>query len=106
MKDELSVKICRSERNSSVLLRGTRVILPSSIVRNFLDQIHEGHLGAKQMISLIQTCVFWIGYSSDVKDYVKRCAACTVHQTQPDNNNNKSLFNQWKTIFKYKFELK
>ena len=84
MRDELSVKLCSSTPDSAVLMRGDRIILPNSLVIDFLDQLHEGHLGIKKMISLIQSCAFWIGYSKDVKEYIKRCAACTVHQTQAD----------------------
>ena len=79
MKDELSVKVCSRDGKDIVIMKGNNVVMPHSLVREFLDQIHEGHIGTKQMIALIQSCVFWIGYTKDVKEYLKRCSACNIY---------------------------
>ena len=40
-------------------------------------------MGTLKMKQLIQSYVYWPGYSKDIDEYVRRCAACTVH-SQPE----------------------
>jgi len=85
-RDELSLKSCSHDvsENDFVLMKGNRVVLPSSLVSSFLDQIHSGHIGSSKMKSLTQSCAYWTGFSNDIDNYVHRCQSCTVFQRTAD----------------------
>ena len=83
--EEITKKECQlNNDNSIVLLKGDRVIIPKSMQKIVLDQAHEGHLGSKKMKEILRTYTFWLGFSRDVEDYVKRCDSCIVYQRTGD----------------------
>ena len=59
-------------------------MIPTALVPQLLEQLHEGHIGSKKMKQTLQAYAFWPGFSKDVDNYVRRCDACTIHQTRSD----------------------
>ena len=83
-RDELSLKLCSDSPDSTVVMKGHRVILPSCVVNAFLEQVHDGHIGSSKMKALIQSCAYWPGFSKDIEHHVQRCQSCTVYQKTVD----------------------
>ena len=49
------------------------VIVPSSLRCNFLEKIHEPHLGIVKSKILTKTLVYWPNYNNDVKAMCQQC---------------------------------
>ena len=82
---ELSMKLCRvAEPDSKVVLRGDRIIIPSTLRKEVMQQVHEGHMGAQKMKDVIRAYAYWPGYSRDIEEFVKHCDACTTFQVRGD----------------------
>ena len=75
VRDELSVA-------EGLLLKGSKIIIPSSMRKEILTQIHEGHLGIEKCQRRARDCVFWPGISVEIKDMVKSCQLCLIYSSQ------------------------
>ncbi|XP_022807438.1 uncharacterized protein K02A2.6-like [Stylophora pistillata] len=73
VKEELT--ICSS---SSVLIRGTRIIVPEALQQTVIDLAHEGHQGITKTKSLLREKVWFPGINDAVEKKVKSCLACQV----------------------------
>ena len=80
-RDELSVK---HNGELSVLFKGSRVVLPSSLRQEFIQQVHEGHLGSTKMKEVIRRCAYWPGFSNDIDEFCRRCSSCQIFSDNPD----------------------
>ena len=58
-----------------LLTKGPRLLIPSTLRKKVLEQIHEGHLGIKSACSK-QDSVFWPGTSNDICETVEKCGIC------------------------------
>ena len=56
------------------------IVVPSDLRSQFLDKIHEPHLGIVKSKCLAKSLVHWPGYSSDVKMICKQCEQCRENQ--------------------------
>ena len=77
-RDEITVK---ESNGLKLLFKGNRLIMPSSLVQDFLTQIHEGHIGLTKMKDIVRSTAYWQGYCADVENFVKRCSACSMFET-------------------------
>ena len=59
-----------------LLMKGDRLVIPKSLVRNVLEAAHEGHPGKESMTRQLRQSVWWLGMTSDVKEYVGSCTPC------------------------------
>ena len=71
IKDELTV--CSSY---SVILRGTRIIVPETLQLRVVNLAHEGHQGIVKTKSLLREKVWFAGIDPLVEETVKSCLAC------------------------------
>ena len=55
---------------------GARLIIPSTLRRKVLEQIHEGHLGIEKCMLKARDSVFWPGISNDIRETVGKCGIC------------------------------
>ena len=60
-----------------LITKGARLLIPSTLRKKVLEQIHEGHLGIEKCMLKARDSVFWPGISSDICDaknveFVKR----------------------------------
>ncbi|XP_037515404.1 uncharacterized protein LOC119391827 [Rhipicephalus sanguineus] len=68
--DELSV--CEG-----ILLKGLRIVIPSSLRPAVLTLLHEGHQGINRTNALARESVWWPGISADIASLVANCEQCT-----------------------------
>ena len=65
-----------------VLLKGSRVMIPTSMRSELLDLIEEGHLGIEKEKRRARGAVYWPGRNEAIKLRVNKCATCLTHQYQ------------------------
>ena len=59
-----------------VLLKGKRVIVPSSLRAEMLDRIHEGHMGREKCKRRARDHVYWPNMNQAIDDLVEKCSTC------------------------------
>lgn len=64
--------------NDKILLRGTRIVIPASLVDRTLELAHEGHPGMSVMKKRLRTKVWWPKMDTDIDSYVKKCKGCML----------------------------
>jgi len=62
-RDELSVQ-------DGIVLRGERVVIPSSMRADMKRRIHAGHLGINSCLRRARDVVFWPGMSSEIRQFI------------------------------------
>ena len=68
----------------NVLLRGTRVIIPKTLVPKILNVGHEGHLSAASMKAKLRRSVWWTTMDKDIEHWSDTCEGCRlVRKTSP-----------------------
>ena len=73
-KDELSVE-------DGLVLKGERVLIPTTMRSYILQNIHAGHHGMEKCKLRAKTCVYWKGINADIERTVKTCSACQTNQS-------------------------
>jgi len=68
-RDEISVM-------NGVLMKGMRIIIPKSLHKEVLSQIHFAHLGIEKCKLRAHDSVFWPNISKDIDDLVSNCHVC------------------------------
>ena len=53
-----------------------RLLIPSTLRRKVLEQIHDGHLGIEKCMLKARDSVFWPGISNDIHETVEKCEIC------------------------------
>ena len=72
-KDEFS--LCQG-----LLLKGDRIVIPSSMRLEILESLHSGHLGIEKTRKRLADSVWWPNAWKQVEDLVKNCRICCSHQ--------------------------
>ena len=62
--------------HDGVILYEDRVVVPSSLRRIVLENLHSAHQGVSSMILRAQSIVFWPGMTYDVQQIRSRCFEC------------------------------
>ncbi|XP_060078268.1 uncharacterized protein K02A2.6-like [Ylistrum balloti] len=60
-----------------LVLRGTRLVIPTALRRKCVELAHQGHLGIVGTKQL-RTKVWWPRMDKDVENYVKACHGCQI----------------------------
>ncbi|PIC40405.1 hypothetical protein B9Z55_011757 [Caenorhabditis nigoni] len=76
IKDSLSVA-------QECLMFGDRVVVPKSLQRAVLKQLHEDHPGMVRMKQMARAFVYWPRMAEDVEEAVAECKACQIHEKTP-----------------------
>ena len=66
---------------NGIVLKGERVVIPTTMRREILGIIHESHLGMVRCKQLARDIVYWPGLSKQIEDLVSRCEACQTHRS-------------------------
>ena len=61
-----------------LVLRGTRIVIPTQMRDRVLDLAHEGHPGIVAMKSLIRKKVWWPEMDKSIEKFCKSCFGCQV----------------------------
>ena len=60
-----------------LLLKGEKVIVPRSMQKPIIEQIHQkSHLGINKCINRLKDVFFWSGMSAQIKDIISQCSIC------------------------------
>jgi transposase InsO family protein len=62
---------------------GDRPIIPPSLRRRVLEDLHEGHPGISRMQALARSQCFWPGIYNEISSFVKRCENCAMNADAP-----------------------
>ena len=64
-----------------LILKGTRIVIPSKQCQAILKIIHEGHLGLNQCKLRAKETVYWPGLNTELEDLVLNCELCLKYST-------------------------
>ncbi|KAK3100621.1 hypothetical protein FSP39_022706 [Pinctada imbricata] len=64
-------------------LWGIRIIVPPSLRKKILKELHQGHIGIVKTKSLARSYVWWPGIDTDIENYCKKCEGCQLVKTAP-----------------------
>ncbi|KAG7294716.1 hypothetical protein JYU34_022785 [Plutella xylostella] len=60
-----------------------RIVIPGTLHKKILEEIHEGHLGINKMKNLSRNYVYWSTLDRDIEDICKMCSACRAVRDAP-----------------------
>ena len=63
---------------NGLITKGARLLIPSTLQRKVMEQIHDGHLGIEKCMLKARESVFWPGISNDICEAVEKCGICQV----------------------------
>ena len=75
-KDELTLE-------QGCLLWGTRVVIPTSLQKEVLKELHETHPGITKMKALARSYVWWPKIDVDIERMVSLCKVCQSMRSNP-----------------------
>ena len=61
---------------NGLITKGARLLIPSTLRKKVLEQIHDGHLGIEKCMLKARDSVFWPGISNDIHETVEKCGIC------------------------------
>ena len=76
-RDELGVENC-------IIFKGPQVVIPSSLQKDILSQLHKAHQGIEKTRLLARESVFWQNVTKDITKMIQACEAC--QETRPANH--------------------
>ena len=68
-RDELAVE-------DGVVFRGAKIIVPTALRANYVQQLHKMHQSADSTLKLAKEYFYWPKMSEDIFYYVDKCATC------------------------------
>ena len=60
----------------SLILKGTRIVIPDGKREQILRQIHEGHLGLNKCQMHAKETVYWPGLNDQLEQLILNCQLC------------------------------
>lgn len=77
-RSDFSLKECKGYH---IILRNSRIFIPTLLRQPLLKQIHGSHLGLQKMKENLRSFAWWPNANSEIEEFVKRCPSCTKYQT-------------------------
>ena len=65
-----------------LLLRGSRMVIPTSMRAEILEKIHSGHQGMMKCQQRAKDSVWWPGIRKEIDEKVSKCSICCKMQVQ------------------------
>ena len=75
-KDELSLDL-------GCIMWGSRVVVPSKLRRNILQELHERHPGMVKMKGLARSFAWWPHLDNNIESVVNKCSSCQTCKETP-----------------------
>ena len=72
IRDELVVQ-------DGLILRGDRVVIPKSLRRELIEDLHSAHQGIESSLRRARESIYWPNMNSEVKEYISRCEICLTY---------------------------
>lgn len=69
--------------SEGLLLRGNRIIIPSSLQLQCLELLHQGHQGIVKCRARAKSSVWWLGLSTQIENLVRNCPSCVEYRINP-----------------------
>ncbi|CAG4976944.1 unnamed protein product [Colias eurytheme] len=66
----------------NIAFKNHRVIIPTSLRKEMINRIHEGHLGIDKCKNRARDVMWWPGMSADIERAVRRCGVCAQHRAE------------------------
>ena len=63
-----------------ILLKSTRLVIPSAMRLEILDRVHEGHQGITKCRERAKQSIWWPGMSKQIQDMIECCRVCNEHK--------------------------
>lgn len=73
-----------------LLLKGTKLVLPTSMRAQMLRFVHEGHLGIEKCKRRARDVSYWLGIHRVIVTLVQRFEICQCHRYQQPKRNNRT----------------
>ena len=74
-RDELTVQ-------DGIIMRGERILIPSSLRKEIKQKLHAGHLGINSCLRRARELVFWPGMSSEIRQFIESCDTSATLSTR------------------------
>lgn len=94
VKEELAEK-------SGILLRGSSIVIPSSLRSRTLSLAHESHQGIVRTKALLREKTWWPGMNNQIEELIKNCVAClsvSKPNVEPMGHNTSPLKSPWEKV--------
>ena len=59
-----------------ILVKGHRIIIPRSMRKYMLSQVHEGHFGMDKCKMHMSNCCYWPGVNKEIENMIRNCPTC------------------------------
>ena len=64
----------------NILLRGKKIVIPTSMRKEMLRRIHQGHQGIVKCQRLARDALWWPRINQEIENMVNNCESCSKHQ--------------------------
>ena len=61
---------------NGIIMKGTRIVIPSSLRKEIKKCLHTGHLGIERTKSNARSALFWPNMNEELTDMIKNCDSC------------------------------
>jgi hypothetical protein len=74
----------RHELNTveGLILKGSRIVIPKSLIADMKKQLHHGHLGIERTKDNARNSIYWPRIDADITDVIENCNACQQHRNK------------------------
>ena len=79
LRDDLCIE------HGHVLFQG-RFYISQTLRSHHIKKLHQGHPGITKMRLRVQTSMYWIGISKQIKDHVLHCVSCQTHSRSQEKS--------------------
>ena len=78
----------RTNRNEysiqgGIIFRAHRVVVPKTLQKRVLQELHEGHFGIVKMKGLARGYCWWSGIDADIEKITRNCGICNAIKNNP-----------------------
>lgn len=73
LRDELAIE-------PGVIFKGRQIVIPDSMTKSILEQLHAGHQGIEKTRKLARDSDYWIKINEDIEKTCRACSVCAEYQ--------------------------
>ncbi|KAI5738705.1 hypothetical protein M8J77_010155 [Diaphorina citri] len=81
--EALGLNDCEFSLQDGCIFKGRRVVIPCSLQKDILRELHVGHLGIVKMKALARCFCYWKNIDTHIEQFIKSCRACCMKQNEP-----------------------